>query len=161
MYSKTKTAIIVVLAGFLVFVLGFSIADYFSEKRTDLNNTDVVNEEDVLYLHPQFPKNVIDGYILEINHDEGEIKLLALTENMLINPPRASREIVIKIDELTRFYILDFGTMEETETTFGEFKVWDDLAIATGESSLDLFKRDYFTARTITKRIGEPFSFIQ
>ena len=136
-------------------------AAFFGPALKPWSNTTIATGPGKLYLHPGFPGNVIEGYVLEIDRDNGEMRFLALTENMIINPPRASEELIVKIDGATRFFSLDFETGEETAISFGDIQVWDDLAVGTREDSLEIFERDFFTATKITKRVGEPFADIQ
>ncbi len=160
---KSKRTITWILAGILIFLSGVGMALHFSDGRISDNerNRTIETKPDTLYLHPGFPGNVVDGYVLNVDRDGGEIRFLVLTENMIINPPKASEELTIKVDGTTRFFSLDFATGEETEMGFGDIQIWDDLAVGTRENSLELFERDFFTATKITKRVGEPFAEIQ
>lgn len=150
-----------VLVGLLIFFSGVGMALYLSNVRAVDVERDQSPETDSLYLHPGFPENVVDGYVLRVDREKKEVKFLVLTENMLINPPKASKEVMIKVDDATRFFVFDFETGEETEIGFGDIQTWDDLAVGTREDSMDLFQRDFFTATKITKRVGEPFTATQ
>ncbi len=160
---KSKRTITWILAGTLVFLSGVGTALHFSDGRVPDNgrNGTIETKTDNLYLHPGFPGNVIDGYVLDVNRDNREIRFLVLTENMIINPPKASEELIVKVDGATRFFSFNFATGEETEIGFEDIQIWDDLAVGTRENSLELFERDFFTATKITKRVGEPFADIQ
>ena len=41
------------------------------------------------------------------------MRFIALTESMLINPPRASKEVIVNITEETTYVTFDLGTKEE------------------------------------------------
>ncbi len=160
MNSKMRTIVTGALIGLLIFFSGIGTAFYFSEERTSNSERESVLQNS-LYLHSKFPRGVMDGYVLDVDRNKKEIKFLALTENMIINPPRASKELTVKVDDSTIFAIYNFETDEEEKIDFENIEIWDDLAVVTRENPLELFERNEFTAIKITKRVGGPFTVTQ
>ncbi|MGB3988677.1 MAG: hypothetical protein WBK67_03250 [Minisyncoccales bacterium] len=159
---NSKKNITIALAIVLAFLLGIIFSCYFFQgEKTILDELqtkeDTEESSEKLHLHPNFPSNVIDGHVYSIDKEKGEMRFIALTESMLINPPRASKEVIVNITEETTYVTFDLGTKEEIPASLDDINVSDNLAVETKEDSLELFERDSFTAVRITKRVGNPF----
>ena len=108
-------------------------------------------------LAPERPRNLLEGYISDANLGAGEITVSLALESMFVNAAVPRLERVIRLNPDTRYSTMDIVTGEETVGTIDDVRVWADVTIIIAERSVEVYDRDFFTAREVVIMTGSPF----
>ncbi len=142
------------LTAIIILSLVVIISIWFFFFRPD-NSVSVTGENDTFQtvprLGPEQPRNLIVGYVIDIgNLGAGEIAVSLDLEEIFINATQPRLERVIKLTPDTKYSIYDDITNEKVrETTIDEIEIWSGVVVATVERAVEVFDREFFTAREI------------
>ncbi len=146
----------------IVLVLAIVAGLWFFFFRSDEATGPQINDgngafQTVPRLAPERPRNLLQGYVSDTNLGAGEMTVSLAMDSMFVNATQPRLERTIRLTPDTRYATLDIVTGEETVGTIDDVRVWSDVTIIIAERAVEVYDRDFFTAREVVIMTGSPF----
>jgi len=144
--------VIAILAGIFAVLLKFDFQKYVPTTTTP-ESPESKSAEPVL--RAEYPANLIEGKIVEINKKgaKTELTVEANIAKIFFNPPFDTKIITVSADEETKLFIYDMGKEKETPTTMASFEINDQVIMAVAESNRDIITGSLYNATKINKMV--------
>jgi len=144
--------VITILASIFVILLNFNFQN--STPTTTVPESSESKSTDPV-LRSEYPVNLIEGKIVEINKKESktELTIEARIDKIFFNPPFDTKIITVSVDEKTKLFIYDMGKEEEIPTSIASFKIDDQVIMGVVESNRDIITGSFYNATKINKMV--------
>lgn len=142
----------VLLAAILIFA-GYAI--FLANQSEDQPDVSSGGEYQI---NPNYPKNLIEGAItsIELNPPQGTFGIEVNMDKIFLEEISLTKEVTLLIDEEAKFFFFNLETREEMLIKMEDFKVGDQVIIATSEGNSEILTRDTFTGLEM-KNMFLPF----
>ncbi|MFA5587664.1 MAG: hypothetical protein WC987_02760 [Mariniphaga sp.] len=157
MEQEKNNYLIIIAVILLIIAVILGVWFFFFRENTTQNQTPEQAYQTVPRLSPERPRNLIEGYISDTNFTANEITVSLSMETMFANATQPRIEKKVKLNPETRFIIKDVVTEEERVGTIDDIKIWDDVLIFIAERAIEVYDRDFFTAKEIMVFEGSPY----
>ena len=148
-----KTKIVLMVIGVMVaLVAGLTLLGQWIPGTGEQEEAETAEETS---LSQQYPDNLIEGKIMEVELEEKTLKLRAKT-SLIKTAEEEIMEKTIRFTEETEWVTYNIISQEEVPYEFSEIKVGDNIVVVTVESTFDKINElEEFTATKISKIVSE------
>lgn len=150
--SKKTKIVLIVIGVIVVLVTGLAFLGQWLLGTGEQEEAETAEETS---LSQQYPNNLIEGKVMEIDIEGKTLKLRAKT-SLIETAEEELMEKTIRFTEETDWVVYNIISEEESSFEFSEIKVEDNIVVVTVESTLDKINElEEFTATKISKIVSE------
>ena len=136
----------------------FLINYYSKAEETVLSNKDEeIQIETNNSQDSNYPRNLIEGAIVSIKlSPTPEIKMTVNIKKILLDENVSQKEVIVLMNESTKFFLFDLNTGEETKINIQDLKEGNQVLVAIVEDNRSILTQEVFTATAVRKLILPP-----
>lgn len=153
--SKKTKIVLIIIAVIVISVTGLVLLDRWISGTGEQEETETAQETGEASLPQQYPNNLIEGKIMEVDLEGKTLKLRAKT-SLIETAKEELMEKTIRFTEETEWVAYNIISQEEVPYEFSEVEVDDNIVVVTVETTFDKINElEEFTATKISKIVSE------